>query len=588
MSERTWPVPITVGVLLTLAVALFALNPIAGYDIWWHIATGEQILATGSLLPNDIFSYSHAGAPWPYKDAGAAVLLYLLFWGCGPGALVWLKALAFTGTLAAMAAILWERRVVLPVVSLLLAIATAGVAFRFTERPAIFSLCLTAVVLWLVERHRAGRRGLLWCIPITALMANLHRGVLLVPILMGIYGVSSWLARRQRVGTTPAGEPRRVWIALAGCTVASLATPFGWASIRQSWIIMTGTGFRGTIPEWEPLSVGGMMTATPATAVVALLAVMAVIVLARRRNLTPWDVGLLLLAVASGLRGVRFLAYFVLFATPVIGPPLAVAGERIWRGRLRHAIAIAAACAAALLGLGHSEGPFAGVSQPVAPRRYPEAAVAFVLDHAARGELSGRMLNEFGLGGYLIHRLWPQFRVYIDGRNDLVYEEAFIARYPKVLSDPELLAAEVERFGIEWLFLHNRPHATARAHFDQDPGWALVFASEQGLIYVRRAGVNGPLARDIGYRYLQPHRLIASVNEAWRAANGASREAILAEVRRMKAEDEMSIPANVALAQALTLVGDQTEELEATLDLLWELGWKPPPAAPIGTQPPPE
>ena len=54
-------------------------------------------------------------------------------------------------------------------------------------------------------------------------------------------------------------------------------------------------------------------------------------------------------------------------------------------------------------------------------RAFPTAAVSYVLNH----RLPGPLLNHYNWGGYLIWKLYPDYRVYIDGRTDL-YGDAFM------------------------------------------------------------------------------------------------------------------------------------------------------------------
>ena len=75
--------------------ALFGLRPVAGWDIWWHLRTGEAAASLGSLLPTDPFSHTFAGQPWGHKDLGADLLLWAIHGLLGPPGLVFLRALLF-------------------------------------------------------------------------------------------------------------------------------------------------------------------------------------------------------------------------------------------------------------------------------------------------------------------------------------------------------------------------------------------------------------------------------------------------------------------------------------------------------------
>ena len=68
------------GQVTLLLVALLAgTSAIGGWDIWWHLKTGELALERCSVLPFDEFSLTHQGDPWVYKDLGADIVFDLLY-----------------------------------------------------------------------------------------------------------------------------------------------------------------------------------------------------------------------------------------------------------------------------------------------------------------------------------------------------------------------------------------------------------------------------------------------------------------------------------------------------------------------------
>src|SRR5436305_1343076 len=59
---------VTSGLVLRwlLFVAIFSLAavPPLDPDLWWHLANGRLIVATGSIPHLDLYSFSAAGHPW--------------------------------------------------------------------------------------------------------------------------------------------------------------------------------------------------------------------------------------------------------------------------------------------------------------------------------------------------------------------------------------------------------------------------------------------------------------------------------------------------------------------------------------------
>ena len=60
-------------------------------------------------------------------------------------------------------------------------------------------------------------------------------------------------------------------------------------------------------------------------------------------------------------------------------------------------------------------------------KNMPVAAVDFVVDK----KIQGRVFNTYGFGGYLIYRLYPEQKVFIDGRADM-YGDDFMEKYKTI------------------------------------------------------------------------------------------------------------------------------------------------------------
>lgn len=143
------------------------------------------------------------------------------------------------------------------------------------------------------------------------------------------------------------------------------------------------------------------------------------------------DMLLVLGFTVAALRASYFFPYFGIGVLPILGtclvrvlPSLAIdresaAGrtEALWNRLL--VLAGAFAIPALMLSLPQAQTG----AQPRVDTRvpYPEAAVRCL----AQWPAGSRIYNEFGWGGFLIYRLYPDVRVFIDGRVDLFRGQVF-------------------------------------------------------------------------------------------------------------------------------------------------------------------
>lgn len=525
-------------VLVGIAALIHGLRPIIDLDLWWHMRLGELLAAGEPDTSVDVFSHTYAGVPWPWKDWGTAILFHGLWQLGGGAAIVGFKAVLFVGTAGLLWWLLRYERKLPPALAVLVTAATLdGVAFRFTERAASVSLVILLGVLVLIERDRRGARGLWWVIPLTILNANLHRAALLLPVVLGVYAAACLL--ETRLGH--ARPWRRATLVMVGSAAGCLVTPYGIAIVTTTVALMGEHS--PLITEWAPVSTELVWALTPASFVVMGLAAVGTLLGQWKQRPWPvWDLGLAALAFGLGLGSMRHLPLLALLGAGPAASGLAVL-SRAWTGRLSGLIAVGSATVLLAATLAR---PVALPGPVLAPAHFPERGLAFVQGLPPELRPRGRLFNEFGYGGFIVFHLWPEHRVHIDGRTDLVYPAAFVERYVQCVHDGRAFAEEAHERELEWVWLDNVPVDGARLHFDLQPGWTLVHASRRALIYVREDGPNAALAREHGYRWLAPHDLLGSLRAAAARGQGA---AALAELRRMVEEDPENPWALAALGQ---------------------------------------
>jgi hypothetical protein len=131
-------------------------------------------------------------------------------------------------------------------------------------------------------------------------------------------------------------------------------------------------------------------------------------------------------AAAAGRNGIAISAPDVAWVARFYRNSAGLAPRKAASGRLQRAmslIVLLVLCVAAIAGY-----PAAREREAALVRKnYPVDSVQFILD---RG-VTGRMFNNYGFGGYLIHRLYPRQRVFIDGRADM-YGDDFFKEYAAI------------------------------------------------------------------------------------------------------------------------------------------------------------
>ena len=528
--------------LLVLAVLRYGLTPIAGYDFWWHIKLGEQTWLAQEVISKDLFSTNGVNSTWAYQDWGSALFFFAIHKLAGIPGLVLLKTLIFLLTIIALA-YLCKKIYNTPdaLTFLLLALAIPAMEFRFTERPQIFSFFLPALILIVIERHRLKDGSIYWVIPLTLILANFHRGVLIVPAILFIY----WLSTHPKLSSASTKMSVDGFLAFLGTTLASFSTPFGFSSIEGTLNLAGTSSFRANLSEWAPLSLDTLLQASPLS--LAYLTFTLIAFLFVRPQKHAWQCGLAILGLLTLSRGIRMAPLLPILTIPLIVATLGIY-KNVWQQRLEKMIIVTSALMALVISI---STPLPPPALSLSPYRYPEKALDFVHAQHSKQPLKGNTLNEYHFGGYIIFHLWPDYKVYIDGRADTVYDADFFQKYARVLKDPKILNSEASKHSIEWLFLEYNPSLISRAHLDQNKDWTLIYWDRSALIYVRSAGANKPLAERLGYQILSPYNLDKQLSaEDFLKSN---RETIQSDIEHLR-KDDSGNPTLAIIEEVLTQV----------------------------------
>ncbi len=207
-----------------------------------------------------------------------------------------------------------------------------------------------------------------------------------------------------------------------------------------------------------------------------------------------------------GLFAVRNMPIFLLVATPVAGrmlhaqlarleeAPLAAwvgsvtrgfrefaaefgAIDRLARVHLTSAVALLAVC-----GMFYLPAPPSVFRAEYDPKKFPAKA----LELFQNPESTARVFTSDLWGGYMIYRLYPRTKVFVDGRSDM-YGEAFAKKYTSLMSAQHGWEQTLATYGVDTVLLPVDAPLTGALKESQrwrpayDDGVAIVFRSAQAL-----------------------------------------------------------------------------------------------------------
>jgi len=120
--------------------------------------------------------------------------------------------------------------------------------------------------------------------------------------------------------------------------------------------------------------------------------------------------------------------------------------------------------------------------------RYPVE----VADYLSRYQEGGNILNELRSGGYLLNKLSPEFKVYIDGRTNILYPIDFFNHAYEVMNNADKMKEEIESRNVKYAVIRNIPGQYSK--FNGIDGFELKFLDGNYLLFAKEDIVGYPVS----------------------------------------------------------------------------------------------
>lgn len=477
----------------SIAIVLFAafVTPVNDPDFWWHLAVGRWMIDHHSLPAHDLFTYTVPAHVWTDHEYLTEILMALL-WQVGGAPLI-----SFVFGIVTWLGFWWiwqamdgfRRPFVIAGLAIVLGALAGGPIWGPRSQMVTFALaCL--LLLWL-RRYLQGRsRRLLWFPLLMVLWANLHSGWAIAFVFLGIaIAAEAALWVWNRGAAVHAAHLRTLAIVTALSLVAVAATPHGLALYAYPFETQFSTAQQSLIAEWFSPDFHQPYLYALLFLILALLAGYA------WKGAGLYDVLLAVVTLALALHSVRqstiliaaVLPGFVTAWTSVwedVRPRLGgwFSGSRPPSRLFAITTALALAVVVAVTGLKIASGLRSEKAAIAAD--FPVATADWIAAHP--DQVGTRMFNQYGWGGYLIYRFYPDpnRRVFIFGEAELM-GDSFLYQYQDIQTLRTNWAALLDKYRVDYV-VYNRGEALDNV-LRTEPGWRLVHEDSVAVVYVRAA-----------------------------------------------------------------------------------------------------
>jgi len=480
-----------VSTLFLLGVFLLSRQQLPAADLWWHLAGGRYILESGLIPKTDPFSYTALGQSWLNYEWLSQIVFFLLWKAGGFPLLVIFKSFLITLTAWIVFRLGWRScgSPFLAALITFLCFLCARTTFFFDVRPYIFSYFFSAVFLACLERFSREKKAF-WAfllIPLIVLWANLHAAFPLGLAMAGIYLVAALLRGEW-------AKVRVLSVVLLGATVASGLTPYGFQPLLYPLSFLKADAFRAALSDWTPPNLMGGESAFGIFLLIELL-----VVFASLKSLKSESVLLLGMMGLLGLSAVRHIFLTCLLSAPILagllGPLWHRARERFplreSGAPFRVAVILLAVAGGAFI-IRDTDWEGALMERQL----FPVEAAAFL----SANPLPGRLFTPYEWGGYLIWKLYPKQKVFIDGRASSLYSEKIYRDALSVMWGNPGWMRILNEYRIGFVLCNkwqvNRGMLLPWRLANDPAEWRLVHSDDIAMLFARVSPENGKFLRD--------------------------------------------------------------------------------------------
>jgi hypothetical protein len=497
MLNRVPKISLYALVILAFAMLATVTSQLADPDFFWHLRAGQWMIENGKIPENDPFLWSQTSTPWMNHEWLSDIVFFALHKAGGGTLISIFVGLLFGGTLTLLYTFLKFKAS--PFMAILFTSLGAAVILPWAGcRPQSITYFLFTVFLFTLLRYQGDFRvSRLWILPpLMILWANLHGAFIIGIVLLGMF---AGLMTLDAFWNTGLREWRRcfrkvnaIWACWLVTTIAACLTPYGPKllihpfKVMKLWIVPY-------IAEWQPAVFGQLASAS----LFVLIGLWILIQIFRTSKPSLFELALPFVFTVLSLSQIRQapLAAIALCASmapqlnDVCSTLLTLLRSKIKTGKLASKasqdlgpiqyvvngmLAIVGVIGMVILLNGKLDRQLKQMDPMIGHS---------AIDFLAKRPQSGPIFNDYGYGGYLTWRLWPEQQAFIDGRADM-YSDQFAKDYVEIIFGKPDWKPRFDRYRFNTVVI-GREGALRQLLLAEDE-FSEVFSDDKVVVLIRK------------------------------------------------------------------------------------------------------
>jgi hypothetical protein len=534
-------------VLIFFATLFYSLTvPVSDPDFWWHLASGKWMWSNGTLVHGDPFTIDSS-----FKEVSLSRdfilkqywLAQLVFYGsytlAGFKGIIFLSSLVFTLMFYTSYRLMINEGVSRTVALILVYISVMVVVGEFNyigTKPQMWSSLFSVVIILMLEALKKGKKWSYFATPILMLVwANLHGGFVLGDVMILLYCIGSLVSR---------SGSRQFYIVSILAVLLSGVNPNGFKAVVSVPFVATLVSYLNieslqsiksvaeSINELQSIfqhaSIPGIVRGLPYFTTIFVLSLASFLLNIRNlRRFRAEHYLLYVMVFLMGLSSIRFIIFFTLIASFIATLNLKSFWEKFAEGKTFIPQKFMVVALLAVVVLTSVKFASAGIknsaldSDQLFLSPFEKAA-----DFMKANNLKGNLFNDYNAGGYLIWRVAPEIKVFVDGRG--LYGKIFDS-YRVIVDNPfeaKNYVLGLHYFNIDMVMVPGCDKVSGTliklaVALLEDDNWALIYEDPESLIFIRNIPQNSDLIKRLTVPKLRGYRNIYALASISREGHAA-------------------------------------------------------------------
>lgn len=497
------------------------LRQISCSDIWLHIKTGSWIWKYNSVPRSQLYSFILGDRQWIDHEWLFQVIVYPLYRLAGANGLILLRLLVISCIMLIFFSVAKKTGRFFLISAAAALISLIASSYRWHVRPELFSLLFLTAFIYMLKNYN-GKDSIFLLLPLELLWVNMHGYFIMGPVILSIFIIVRLAQAKVKLpfewNSSRLGRPelrKLVYLLLMMAAVLLLNPyllkgalyPFGifLSALKGSF----GPSYSfGSVFELGSIPIMHIIYKPSLSLISICIMLFFVSLVLNLRRADIFDLAVFILFVCLAVTANRHIGMLALSAGILTLFNLYTAAEKgsfMQTERMTYAakglVAAVSIIIAAVLSYNLFDIARAGLY--ILKGRYiydldcntkpfltgknrlsfnqPFGAAAFI----RRNGIEANIFNFFNQGAYLIFSLYPDCRVFIDGRTE-VYGDMLLSAWDRIRRQPKLIAGIKGKLGIDCIVLPCTGDFAASffRYLYSDSYWQLVFFDAKSCVFL--------------------------------------------------------------------------------------------------------